>query len=86
MLYFKNFRLRREKTIVIFEISTLQFVKRQSFMQKCLVLVFFNWNFKNYARISNQLFQISQTVIFHSKIKKTVSLGPKLVYFDVSKM
>ena len=45
MPYFDTFRSELEKAIVIFEISTFEFVFK-NWDQNCLIWLFFYWNFK----------------------------------------
>ena len=53
MSYLGAFRSKLEKTIAIFEISTFEFVRIQSFMlnkktlifdQNCLIYIYLDWN------------------------------------------
>ena len=84
--YLSIFRLGFEKTIVIFEISSLEFAKMQSFIknkevwvwdQYCLIWVFFLLEFeKNYCHIWYRHLRICLNAKFHVKEKKN-----KLVTF-----
>ena len=78
MPHMGTFRLEFKKTIFIFEIKTLKFVKMQSFMLKkknwgpklLYIWEFLDWNLKkNYCRIWIQHARICQNVKFHIKVK-----------------
>ena len=82
------------KTIVIFKISTLTFVRKQSFFPKevnvnlrpkMLCLGFFNMKFekkKIILEITTFKFVKMQTVL---RRKKTLNLGPKMPFFNLSR-
>ena len=71
------FPLEFQKTNVIFEISILEFVNMQSFIQKQKNLGIFGLQFnENYYQIFNQHPRICEAINFHPKQKKR-NLGPR---------
>ena len=80
-------RFEFAKTIVVFQISTLKFTNSQSFMQKekalNLGLTFGLQFWKTIAIFEIKNPQIFQNAKFHSKLKKTVGLRPKMPYLSI---
>ena len=75
------FGLEFQKTSVVFEISILEFLKMQSFIQKQKKLYIFGLQFnKSYYQIFNQHLRICETINFHPKQKKN-KLGTKKTLF-----
>ena len=90
MPYLRIFGLKFLKTIVIFEISTLKFVKLQNFpkKQKCLNLgpkmpywVFLGYNFKKLlSYLKSATSNLSNCKISRKK-QNCLNLGPKMPYW-----
>ena len=84
--------LNLKKTIVIFEIRTLEFFNMRFFMQKYKILTFrtknalvggiFRLEFKKASHICNQCPQISLSAKFVAK-QKCLNLGPKMPDLDI---
>ena len=72
------FGLEFQKTSVVFEISILEFLKTQSFIQKQKKLYIFGLQFnKSYYQVFNQHPRICETINFHPKQKKTKTWDQK---------
>ena len=88
--YLGIFRHKCEKKFAIFEISTLEFIAMQRFVQnkrlkifdqKCLIWIFLGGNF-NILKLT--LANFSKCKV--SGNKKTLNLGPKITYEDVFRL
>ena len=81
------FGLELQEPNVVFEISILEFVNMQHFIQKHLgpkipYLGIFGLQFnKNYYQIFNQYSRICETIKIHLQKRKKLNLGPKMLYW-----
>ena len=90
MSYLGIFRLGFENTIIIFEISTLEFFKMQSFKTKILkvrtkvALFGYFWAgiWENHGHIWNEHPQKFLKAKLSAKKKKTLKLWPKMPYLS----